>query len=82
MNKDPNILYIEHFHDGFVFRIHQDHPSYAEVMEQYDNYLPGVVSDYKYLRLRWVEFSSRYLSVVTDLTKIAGFDTINVSDIF
>lgn len=77
MNKDINILYIEHL-DGFIFRIHEDHPNSIEVMEQYDNYLPGVVSDYVYHEPQWIEFSSRYLSVVMDLTKIVGLDKIDI----
>lgn len=82
MNKDLSKLYIQQFSDGYVFRIHQDHPSYAAVIEQYDNYLPGVVSDYEYSRPRWIEFSSRYLSVVIDLTKIVGYNNIDITDTF
>lgn len=82
MNKDTTKLYIEQTHDGFVFRIHEYHLYYAEVMERYDDYLPGVVSNDEYVGPLWVEFSSRYLSVVMDLTKIAGFDNLDITDTF
>lgn len=81
MNKDTTKLYIEQTCDGFVFRIHEHHLYYVEVMERYEDYLPGVVIDYDYSLQLWVEFSSRYLSVVMDLTNIAGFDNIDITDI-
>ena len=82
MNKDINQLYIEQNRNGFLFRIHEDHPNYDAVMESYDNYLPGAVTDFEYICRFWVEFESRYLSVVIDLTKIAGFDNIDITDTF
>jgi hypothetical protein len=82
MNKDINKLYIDQTRDGFVFRIHENHPNFAAVISQYDDYLPGIVTDFEYVRPLWIEFESPYLSVVIDLTKIVGFDTIDITDIF